>query len=95
FVIDQLPHVQQTVACRPSDSNIYSRHNFVRLGFDTYTRRCSFVIGINKREIIPGGLLVVKIYDSKGDEWTTFHTINALSSAPTGEGVFSVGSFYW
>ncbi|KAH9288681.1 hypothetical protein KI387_032798, partial [Taxus chinensis] len=58
-------------------------------------QRCSFVIGINKREIIPEGLLVVKIYDSKGDEWTTFHTINALSSAPTGEGVFSVGSFYW
>ncbi|KAH9326490.1 hypothetical protein KI387_006668, partial [Taxus chinensis] len=57
--------------------------------------RYTLVLGINKWEEIPGGVLVVKIYDSEGDEWTTFHTINALSSAPTGEGVFSGGSFYW
>ncbi|KAH9326488.1 hypothetical protein KI387_006666, partial [Taxus chinensis] len=71
------------------------RHDFVGLGFDTCTRRCTLVLGINKWEEIPGGVLVVKIYDSEGDEWTTFRTINALSSAPTGEGVFSGGSFYW
>ncbi|GLJ34682.1 hypothetical protein SUGI_0697510 [Cryptomeria japonica] len=84
-----------TKTCKELPPSIQLRqYDFVGLAFDVSTRLCILVIG---RTVIMAeeNHMVVEIYDSEINSWTTLQIKTPKTVYPLGEGVYSRGTFYW